>query len=62
MASYSTMHKKNAPVRSDPEIGQVLGGLHYSAVSKAAARLEKELSKDKDLAKIVDRLVSNVKS
>jgi hypothetical protein len=43
------------------EIGQVFGGLHYSAVSKAAARLEKELSKDKDLAKIVSRLVSNVK-
>ena len=44
------------------EIGQVFGGLHYSAVSKAAARLEKELSKDKDLAKIVDRLASNVKT
>ena len=44
------------------EIGQVFGGLHYSAVSKAAARLEKELAKDKDLAKLVDRLVSNVKT
>ena len=40
----------------------MFGGLHYSAVSKAAARLEKELSKDKDLAKIVDRLASNVKT
>jgi chromosomal replication initiation ATPase DnaA len=44
------------------EIGQVFGGLHYSSVSKAAARLEKELSKDKDLAKIVGRLVSYVKT
>jgi chromosomal replication initiation ATPase DnaA len=43
------------------EIGQVFGGLHYSAVSKAAARLEKELAKDKDLTKLFDRLVSNVK-
>jgi hypothetical protein len=34
----------------------------YSAVSKAAARLEKELSEDKDLAKLVYRLVSNVKT
>ncbi len=42
------------------EIGQLFGGLHYSAVSKAAARLEKELSKDKDLAKLVDRLMSHV--
>ena len=39
------------------EIGEVFGGLHYSAVSKAAARLEKELSKDKDLTKLVGRLV-----
>jgi putative transposase len=43
------------------EIGKVFGGLHYSAVSKSSARLEKELSKDKKLAKLVDRLVSNVK-
>ena len=42
------------------EIGKVFGRLHYSAVSKAAARLERELSKDKDLAKLLDRLVSNV--
>ncbi len=34
------------------EIGELFGGLHYGAVSKAAARLEKELSKDKDLAKL----------
>ena len=44
------------------EIGQVFGGLHYSAVSKAAARLEKELAEDKDLTKLVGRLVSNVKT
>jgi chromosomal replication initiation ATPase DnaA len=44
------------------EIGKVFGGLHYSAVSKAAARLERELLKDKDLAKLFDRLVSNVKT
>ncbi|MBW2020683.1 MAG: hypothetical protein JRI58_13070 [Deltaproteobacteria bacterium] len=30
--------------------------------SEAAARLGKELSKDKDLVKLVDRLVSNVKT
>jgi hypothetical protein len=41
---------------------ELWGGLHYSAVSKAAARLERELSKDKDLAKLLDRLVSNVKT
>jgi hypothetical protein len=44
------------------EISKVFGWLHYSAVSKSAARLEKELSKDKDLAKLVDRLMSNVKT
>jgi len=44
------------------EIGKMFGGLHYSAVSKAAARLERELSKDKHLANLLDRLVSNVKT
>ena len=42
------------------EIGRVFGGLHYGVVSKAAARLEKQLSKDKQLAKLLERLVSNV--
>ncbi len=42
------------------EIGRVFGGLHYGVVSKAAARLEKQLSEDKQLAKLLERLVSNV--
>ncbi|MDY7036100.1 MAG: hypothetical protein SV375_08075 [Thermodesulfobacteriota bacterium] len=41
---------------------EYIGGLHYSAVSKAAARLEKELSRDKDLAKLVKKLISNAKA
>ena len=44
------------------EIGKMFGGLHYSAVTKAAARLERELSKDKDLPNLLDSLVSNVKT
>ncbi|MDY7037197.1 MAG: transposase [Thermodesulfobacteriota bacterium] len=43
------------------EIAHVFGGLHYSAVSKAVARLERELSKDKDLAKRVEKTMSYVK-
>ena len=54
MKRYSCLDNK--------EIGQVFGGLHYSAVSKSAARLEKALSKDKKLAKLVNKLVSNVKT
>ena len=44
------------------EIGKVFCGLHYSAVSKSVARLEKELSKDKDLAKPVEKIMSNVRT
>ena len=39
----------------------MLGEIHYRAVNKTAATLEKELSRHKELAKLVDRLVSNVK-
>jgi len=44
------------------EIWKVFGKISYRAESKAAGRLEKELSKDRELARLVDRLVSNVKT
>jgi hypothetical protein len=47
---------------SNEEIGMRFGGIHYSAVSKAAARVRKEMASDKDFAKLVNELDSHFKA
>ena len=47
---------------SNEEIAQFFGGLHYSAVSKAYARLENEMTQDSELRNLVKKLVSHVKT
>jgi len=47
---------------SNEEIGQFFGGLHYSAVSKAYARLENAMTQDSELRNLVKKLVSHVKT
>ena len=54
MKRYSCLDNK--------EIGQVFGGLYYGGVSESPASLEKALSKDNRVTKIVDKFVSNVKT
>ena len=44
------------------EIGNLFGGMHYSAVTKASVRLETEMTQDKGLQSIVKEIVSNVKT
>ena len=44
------------------EIGRVFGGLHYSAVSKAAARVREAMATDRELGKIVMKLDSHFKA
>jgi REP element-mobilizing transposase RayT len=46
------------------EIGKLFGGIHYTAVSKTVARLKQEISdgKDYELAGLLDRIKSNVKT
>ncbi len=43
-------------------VGQLFGGIHYSAVSKVAATLEQELVKDQRLTKLVEAVKSQVKT
>ncbi|MBI5748394.1 MAG: transposase [Nitrospinae bacterium] len=47
---------------SNEEIGRIFGGIHYSAVSKASARLREKLAKDKKLSKLVREVISHVKT
>ena len=47
---------------SNEEIGVQFSGIHYSAVSKAAARVKKEMASDKDLLKLVNELISRFKA
>ena len=47
---------------SNLEISKLFGGLHYSAVSKASARLRSELEQDKRLFKTLNRLNSHFKA
>ncbi len=47
---------------SNQEIGAIFGGLHYSAVSKAIVRLDQELTENRELRKIVQEIMSNVKT
>ena len=44
------------------EIGTLFGGMHYSAVTKASARLETEMTQDKDLRSIVKEILANIKT
>jgi len=44
------------------EIGELFGGMHYSAVSKSSAKLEREMAEDRNLRNLVEDLVSHVKS
>ncbi len=43
-------------------VGQLFGGIHYSAVSKVAATLEQELAKDQRLTKLVEAVKSQIKA
>jgi REP element-mobilizing transposase RayT len=43
-------------------VGQLFGGIHYSAVSKVAATLEQELAKDQRLTKLVEAIKSKIKA
>lgn len=47
---------------SNEEIGRIFGGIHYSAVSKASARLREKMDDDKRLSKLVSELISHVKT
>jgi REP element-mobilizing transposase RayT len=44
------------------QVGQLFGGIHYSAVSKVAATLEQELATDQRLTKLVEGVKSQIKA
>jgi len=44
------------------DIGQLFGGIHYSAVSKAVARLKQDMRDDNTLASFVEKIKSHVKT
>jgi putative transposase len=43
-------------------IGELFGGIHYSTVSKVAARVKEERNKNKELSKLMDQLNSHFKA
>lgn len=47
---------------SNEDIGRMFGGVHYSAVSKASARLREKMTGDKKLSKLVSGVISHVKT
>jgi putative transposase len=47
---------------SNEVIGAMFGGIHYSGVSKVAARIREEILKDKELSKLMDNLNSHFKA
>ena len=47
---------------SNEAIGNLFGGIHYSAVSKASMRLKEEMMSDKKLLKLIDKLDSHFKT
>jgi len=47
---------------SNEEIGRIFGGIHYSAVSKASARLREKMAGDKKILKLVSEIISHVKT
>jgi putative transposase len=44
------------------EIGEIFGGIHYSAVSKASRRLREEMTSDKRLSRLLDEVESHFKT
>ena len=44
------------------DVGQLFGGIHYSAGSKAVARLKKDMRDDNTLASFVEKIKSHVKT
>lgn len=47
---------------SNQEVGELFGGIHYSAVSKVLERVERKIVEDKRLFKLIKMLKSNVKT
>ena len=47
---------------SNKAIGDLFGGIHYSAVSKASERLREEMISDKGLSKLIDEVGSHFKT
>jgi len=47
---------------SNKAIGERLGGVHYSAVSKASGKLREEMNCDQRLSKLVNELDSQFKT
>ena len=47
---------------SNREVAERFGGLHYSAVTKTCTRLEQEMKGDKKLRKVIQEVMSNVKT
>ncbi len=47
---------------SNEDIGKIFGGIHYSAVSKASARLKERMASDEKLLKLVKNISSHVKT
>ncbi|MGB7291280.1 MAG: helix-turn-helix domain-containing protein [Thermodesulfobacteriota bacterium] len=45
---------------SNQKIGEIFGGIHYSAVSKVSSRLEEEMKKDKRLYRLIGEIKSHV--
>jgi putative transposase len=46
---------------SNREIGEIFGGIHYSAVSKASGRFEQEIKGDERLLRLTEKIKSHVK-
>jgi REP element-mobilizing transposase RayT len=47
---------------SNEEIGEIFGGIHYSAVSKVSARVIREMAEDKKLLRLIKVLNSQIKA
>ena len=45
--------------KSNEEIGKIFEGIHYSAVSKASARLKEKMASDKKLSKLVNEVTNS---
>jgi chromosomal replication initiation ATPase DnaA len=44
------------------EIGELFGGIHFSAVSKISSRLKEEMAADKRLFRKVEQIESKIKA
>ncbi len=47
---------------TNEEIGEIFGGIHYSAVSKASGRIKQEMADNKKISKLIRVLDSNFKA